>query len=169
MNEVEFYFPLLNVNPERIKTVFADNAGKASLMNFSQQLDRLVFAPARGFMKGYIDMLFEYRHKFYIVDWKSNFLGPAITDYEKDVLAKEMERSFYILQYHLYTLAVHLLLKMRKPDYRYDQDFGGIFYVFIRGVNARLGPGYGIFSDRPATDMVDALGRTLIPGYDAGG
>jgi exodeoxyribonuclease V beta subunit len=165
LNELSFFFPLSRVGPERIKQVFAQNAGSRFSARFPEQLDRLVFSPTMGFMKGYIDVVFEYEGKFYVADWKSNFLGGAVTDYGRAQLEKEMLRSFYTLQYHLYALATHMFLKIRKADYDYERDFGGVFYFFIRGIDAAQGPAFGIFEDRPAIGMMDALGRALIPGY----
>jgi exodeoxyribonuclease V beta subunit len=167
LNELAFFFPLARVTPDGIKQVFMERGGSDLLPGFPEQLGRLVFSPTRGFMKGYIDMVFEYGGKYYVADWKSNFLGPAVADYGKDQLEKEMLRSFYTLQYHLYVLATHMFLKRRKPDYAYERDFGCVFYVFIRGVSAALGPEFGIVTDRPAVSMVDTLGRALIPGYGA--
>jgi exodeoxyribonuclease V beta subunit len=76
-----------------------------------------------------------------------------------------MEANYYTLQYHLYTLALHQYLRYQQPDYRYEKDFGGVFYIFIRGVNALKGPEYGVFYDLPDPDLIDSLGQTLIPGY----
>jgi exodeoxyribonuclease V beta subunit len=90
-------------------------------------------------------------------------------NYGSEQLREEMVRSFYTLQYHLYVLAVHMFLKGRKPNYNYEQDFGGVFYFFIRGINASLGANYGVFSDKPALKLVDALGKALIPGYNSQG
>jgi exodeoxyribonuclease V beta subunit len=165
LNELGFFFPLARIDPGRIRQVFMENSSQELLEGFPEQLDRLAFAPTLGFMRGYVDMVFEYEGKYFIVDWKSNFLGPAIVDYGIEQLKKEMVRSFYTLQYHLYVLAVHQFLKRRKPGYDYDRDFGGVFYFFIRGIEAGRGLNFGIFSDRPSGEMVDTLGRMLIPGY----
>jgi exodeoxyribonuclease V beta subunit len=167
LNELAFFFPLARIDSGRIKQVFMENANQELHRGFPEQLERLIFSPTRGFMRGYIDMVFEHAGKYFVVDWKSNFLGVAATDYGSEQLRKEMVRSFYTLQYHLYVLAVHMFLKRRKPNYDYEHDFGGVFYFFIRGVDANLGSNFGIFSDRPAMEMVDALGRVLIPGYRA--
>jgi exodeoxyribonuclease V beta subunit len=69
------------------------------------------------------------------------------------------------LQYHIYTLALHQYLRQRVPGYDYDRDFGGVSYVFLRGVSCAAGPAYGLFVDRPAPRLVHALGKALIPGY----
>jgi exodeoxyribonuclease V beta subunit len=76
-----------------------------------------------------------------------------------------MESHHYILQYHLYCLALHQYLRNRQPDYGYEKDFGGVFYIFLRGVNPLKGPEQGVFYDRPDPKLIHCLGQTLIPGY----
>ncbi len=165
INEMEFYFPLKTVTPAKLKEAFRKPGGRAISGQLAARPGRLTFAPARGFMKGYLDMIFSHRGRFYLLDWKSNYLGPTLEHYNQPSLHKTMEENYYTLQYHIYTLALHQFLRYRQPNYRYDKDFGGVFYIFIRGVNALEGPRYGVFYDRPDPDLIDTLGRTLIPGY----
>ena len=42
----------------------------------------------------------------------------------------------YYLQYHLYTVALHRFLAQRQPGYRYDKHFGGVLYLFLKGMQA---------------------------------
>ena len=76
-----------------------------------------------------------------------------------------MKNDYYILQYHLYTLALHQYLRQQLPDYRYEKDFGGVFYIFIRGVDPDLGPEFGIYKDLPNPKLIDALAQALFPGH----
>ena len=76
-------------------------------------------------MKGYIDLVFEHAGRFYLIDWKSNHLGFADKDYSPEKLASVMSNNYYILQYHIYTLALHRYLTMRLPSYDYQRHFGG--------------------------------------------
>jgi exodeoxyribonuclease V beta subunit len=130
--------------------------------NFPGKIGRLNFQPVRGFMKGFMDLVFRHDERFYLIDWKSNFLGPSLDDYKPEALVKTMEEDFYILQYHLYVLAVHRYLRMRLPGYGYDTHFGGVFYIFLRGVDPSNATDTGIFRDRPAKETIDYLGDTLI-------
>ena len=57
---------------------------------------------------------------------------------------------------------------MRYYDYDYENDFGGIFYIFIRGVDRRHGLEFGVFTDKPDPALIHALGQALIPGYSDG-
>jgi len=165
MNEMEFYFPLNPVTPGKLKKAFKKPGRRNIGGQFPARLERLSFAPSHGFMKGYIDMVFRHQGRFYLLDWKSNYLGPTVAHYNQPSLHKTMEANYYTLQYHLYTLALHQYLRYHQPDYRYETDFGGVFYIFIRGINALRGPEHGVFYDLPDPDLIDSLGQTLIPGY----
>lgn len=166
INEMEFYFPIHFKSPQRIKSVF-ESAVNSDLPIFPpEQLGRLTFAPAKGYMKGFIDLVFKHQGRFYIVDWKSNYLGARVENYDRQSISRVMKEALYHLQYLIYTLALHQYLRIRLPDYRYEQDFGGIFYLFIRGIDADRGREYGIFADRPTPEFIHTLGKELIPDYN---
>jgi exodeoxyribonuclease V beta subunit len=76
-----------------------------------------------------------------------------------------MSNDFYILQYHLYTLALYQYLGIRLPGFDYEKDFGGVFYLFIRGIDPDRGPEFGIYRDFPRPELIKALARALIPEY----
>ncbi len=165
INEMEFYFALNPVSVKMLKSVFADYAGAGIPGDFPDYLEKLTFMPSRGFMKGYIDMVFRAGGKYYLLDWKSNFLGEQLDDYSRDSILKAMKADYYILQYHLYALALHQYLGTRVRGYDYSKDFGGIFYLFIRGVNPARSPDYGIYYDLPDKGLMIKLGTALIPGF----
>ena len=168
LHELEFYFPLSRVTPEVIKGIFSTKNLPVSSDRFAplmdQQIGRLTFSPARGFMRGFIDLVFEFGGKFYVLDWKSNYLGSSFEDYRLEKLKDSILTGFYFLQYHIYCLALHLYLQKRIPDYRYESHFGGVFYVFLRGVRQNLGPGYGIYHDLPVVSTIELLNAKFLPG-----
>ncbi|MGD9226192.1 MAG: hypothetical protein PVF26_06810, partial [Desulfobacterales bacterium] len=100
-----------------------------------------------------------------LVDWKSNYLGPTIDDYHQEALHRTMQENYYILQYHLYVLALCQYLRQLKSDFHYESDFGGVFYIFIRGIDSRRDPEFGIFYDLPKAEFINALGKALVPGF----
>jgi exodeoxyribonuclease V beta subunit len=166
--EMEFYFPLKRLTPqslERFFTRFSTAASGALGPAFCRQLGRLEFAPLEGYMKGFIDLVFRHEGRFFLIDWKSNHLGDRLEDYRRERLSARMQEELYTLQYHLYTLALHRYLALRVPGYRYEAHFGGVAYVFLRGVDPGRGPGFGVFSDRPAPDLVRAMEEELIAGH----
>jgi exodeoxyribonuclease V beta subunit len=108
-------------------------------------------------MKGFIDLVFEHEGRFYLLDYKSNWLGAGIDCYRPPELRAEIGRREYYLQYLLYTLALHRYLHRRLPGYRYEQHFGAVYYLFLRGMDPALGAGQGVFRDRPASHLVEAM------------
>jgi exodeoxyribonuclease V beta subunit len=162
LNELEFYFPLKLTSPETLKAIFAQSEGPDLPREFPERIEGLRFSPVRGFMKGYIDMVFQFEGWFYLVDWKSNFLGGKLEDYGQDSLALAMQKEFYILQYHLYCVALHQYLGLRLPGYRYETHFGGVYYIFLRGVDPEKGSDFGIYRDRPSKALITALCTNLI-------
>ncbi|MCJ7617855.1 MAG: hypothetical protein MUO43_15100, partial [Desulfobacterales bacterium] len=82
-----------------------------------------------------------------------------------DLLKETIMSNYYNLQYYIYTLALHQYLRWRMPKYSYENDFGGVFYVFIRGVDRNLGHEFGIFNDVPESRFIEKLGKLLIPNF----
>lgn len=165
INEMEFYFPVHPIAPQTLRSVFRQHGHSDGAGHYPIGLEKLVFSPAAGFMKGYIDLVFRHQQRFYLIDWKSNYLGATIDSYRTDAVRQAMRESDYILQYHLYVLALCQYLRQRSPGFRYESDFGGVFYLFIRGIDSRRGPQFGIYHDRPQPELINALGKALIPGF----
>jgi exodeoxyribonuclease V beta subunit len=166
LHELEFYYPLARLSPAVVKRIFSSfglpgSAETAGILA-EQQLDRLTFSPSRGFMRGFIDLVFAFEGKFYLVDWKSNYLGSTIEDYRQDKLRDSVLSGFYFLQYHIYSLALHLYLEKRLPDYCYAHHFGGVFYLFVRGISQNLGPGFGIYYDCPSPALIEKMQANLL-------
>ncbi|NPV05299.1 MAG: exodeoxyribonuclease V subunit beta [Syntrophaceae bacterium] len=160
LHELGFTFPLRPLTPAGLRSLFA-GAGCAA-GDIPERIGSLRFRPVEGYMKGFIDLVFEQGGRFYLVDWKSNHLGMRPEDYDAEALAAVMRDDLYVLQYHLYAVALHEYLKGRLPDYDYDRHFGGAFYVFLRGVDPVRAPGCGIFRDRPARRLVETLAERLV-------
>lgn len=115
----------------------------------------LQFEQIQGMVRGSIDLVFRHNGKYYLVDYKSNFLGLTLADYNQEVLKKEMLHSHYDWQYLIYTLALHRYLQSVVPHYDYARDFGGVFYLFLRGMNGE--PQSGVFYDRPSVELITEL------------
>jgi exodeoxyribonuclease V beta subunit len=166
LNELEFYFPLKSITTKGLNRLFAKYTESLPVRGFPERIERLHFAPARGFMRGFIDMVFGFEGCYYLVDWKSNYLGNRVNDYGQDAMTATMEKEFYNLQYYIYTMALHQYLRLRLPGYDYERHFGGIFYVFLRGIDP-LNPNVGIYRDRPPEELIGELCEKLIAGRGA--
>lgn len=114
-----------------------------------------------GMLKGFIDLVFEFEGQYYVLDYKSNHLGDNTRAYGLKAMAGAMLSHRYDLQYVLYTLALHRLLKARLPDYRYQRDMGGAVYLFLRGVDQNHN---GIYGDRAPQALIEQLDRDFAGG-----
>ena len=115
----------------------------------------LEFDDIQGMVRGTMDLVFSHQGKYYLLDYKSNFLGEALKDYDQAALKKAMLEHHYDWQYLLYVVALHRYLKTRLPDYDYNRDFGGVVYAFLRGMNGL--PQSGIFFDKPDWQLIQQL------------
>lgn len=120
-------------------------------------------APA-GFMMGFIDLVFALGPlggnssdksqpdpvRYYLLDWKSNYLGSERRNYDGPSLRRSMREARYPLQYYVYADALDRYLAQRVRGYSYDRHFGGVIYAFLRGVGEQDGRRYGLFCARPA-------------------
>jgi exodeoxyribonuclease V beta subunit len=163
VHELEFVFPLKTIAPDVLQGLFATHGNPELYGDIPQKIERLHFSPVRGFLKGFMDLVFQWQGRYYLVDWKSNFLGKSIEDYGPDGLREAMKEGYYHLQYHLYTLALDRYLRIRLPGYQYESVFGGVFYLFLRGMDPARGADFGIFRDWPSPDLVHAMREILIP------
>lgn len=148
--EMEFHFPI--VQSLRLEDLSA-TIGRAGYRMPQNDPMRTI----RGMMTGVIDLTIEFNKEFYIIDYKSNFIGPSDEYYQPDYLATAVADNHYELQYLIYTVALDKYLKARIPGYTYENDFGGVFYLFLRGMSGQ--PRSGVFHDRPSPDLVKSLGR----------
>jgi len=130
---------------------------------FLRRLAQAGHALPLGFMTGYMDLVFQHGERFYIVDWKSNRIGGTPGSFDSAGLAGEMAMHGYYLQYLIYTVALDAVLAQRLAGYDYERHMGGVYYVFLRGVDNAV-PGRGIFNERPAASLIAALSRLLAAG-----
>ncbi len=116
----------------------------------------LDFRQVRGMLKGFIDLVFRHEGRYYLLDYKSNWLGEDREAYTRPAMEQAMRAHRYDLQYQLYSLALHRYLRHRLADYDYDRHFGGVIYLFLRGMDGQEG-GQGIFTTRPVRPLIDGL------------
>jgi exodeoxyribonuclease V beta subunit len=164
-SELEFRLPVAHegtrseLNVARLAAVFGAHPSVAVPKSYAERLRALRFGSLRGFLKGYIDLVFCHAGRWYVVDYKTNHLGDLASEYVGARMAREMADSHYYFQYHLYTLAVDRFLRQVEPDYDYETKFGGVFYLFIKGM--RPGQKTGIFHEKPPAARLAALGALL--------
>ena len=145
--EMEFYLPMTEIRA----------SGVMPLLNGR----RLAFEPMRGQLKGFIDLIFRHDGRYYVADYKSNYLGDQMSDYQPAALVEAMEHHQYDLQYWIYSIAVDQYLSRRIPNYDYETHFGGVYYFFLRGMNG-TSAGEGVFFTRPEKSQLEKWRRWLL-------
>ena len=106
----------------------------------------------QGMLTGSLDLVLQHDHRYWVVDYKSN----RLSDYSAATLQEAVLHKRYEVQYVLYTLALHRLLKVRLPDYDYGQHMGGAIYIFMRGIQLS---GAGVHWHRPPQILIETLDR----------
>lgn len=164
IKEMEFYFPLRDITPGKIMRILEQcDIYKKGSNKEEHHGEMLNFPPVRGLLKGFIDIIFEFQGKFYLADWKSNYLGKDYALYSPANLKMAMSQSSYILQYLIYTVALNKYLQKRVKDYHYEKHFGGVYYIFLRGLNSQADKGNGIYFDLPDYGLIRQLEQLMLP------
>ncbi len=164
ISEMEFVFPVQSeLMPRALERTFRAHLPPALSASVLGSLRGLSFEALRGFLRGYIDLVFEHAGSYYIADYKSNRLGPRVEDYAPARMLDEMAHHQYFLQYHLYVLALHRHLAQRIPGYDYERHMGGAYYLFLRGMSEHHAPGSGVFFDRPQRALIMELDALMRP------
>ena len=149
--EMEFYLPMTEIRASGVMPLLDGR--------------RLAFEPMRGQLKGFIDLIFRHDGRYYVADYKSNYLGDQISDYQPTALKDAMEHHQYDLQYWIYSIAVDQYLSRRIPNYDYETHFGGVYYFFLRGMNGKS-DGEGVFFTRPERSQLEKW-RSWLLGSDS--
>ena len=155
--EMEFHFPVAGLIRGRLAArleehgyphPFGDDAGSGAAG------DR---APIDGFLRGFVDLTVEHDGRWHVIDYKSNWLGVELADYAPAALRHATFASGYPLQYLIYLVALHRHLGVRLPGYHYERHMGGVFYLYLRGVDPAAGMSRGVYFDRPPRACIQAL------------
>jgi exodeoxyribonuclease V beta subunit len=169
VDEMEFTFPVClaaegrsgELTPAALAEAFAGAAAGTLAHGYAERARQLPFYTLSGYLRGFVDCVLRDGERWYIVDYKSNDLGADASAYRREALVAEMVRHDYVLQAHLYAVAVHRYLQWRVAGYDYARHFGGVFYLFVRGMAPARGPATGVLFERPAAAVIDRLSAIL--------
>lgn len=140
--EMPFTLPLQTARvPQALETYFADDPA------YARMIGALPARALSGYLTGIIDLVFQSGGRWYILDWKSNYLGAAAADYLPHRLREAMRSHHYILQYTLYAVAIKRYLTQRVAGFAMERDFGGVCYGFLRGIDGQGGGWFRIGID----------------------
>ena len=149
LKEMAFYF---SINELQTQAINQQLAGEASYQSLStRQLS--------GQLTGFIDLICQYQGRYYVMDYKSN----SLPEYGESSLTHAMQHHNYGLQYFIYSVVLHHYLQQRLPHYNYDDHFGGVRYLFLRGMD-KAKPMRGVFVDKPSLQIIEGLSDILKGG-----
>ncbi|MFJ4395603.1 exodeoxyribonuclease V subunit beta [Pseudomonas sp. NPDC089396] len=146
--EMEFWFASHQVDAEQLDRLVARHTHSGVARPAAQP------TLLNGMFKGFIDLAFELDGRYYVADYKSNWLGPDTLAYDATAMEKAILEHRYDLQYVLYLLALHRQLRARLPDYDYDRHVGGALFIFLRGASSS---GHGVYFAKPPRELIEAL------------
>lgn len=154
--EMEFVYPVSGLRPQS----FLDLPDVPPL--YREALQQLDFRTLDGYLKGFIDLIARHQGRYYVIDYKTNWLGPDDTAYGTDALERSVAEAHYYLQYWLYVLALHRHLRAALKDaYDYERDIGGVRYLYLRGLDATT---QGVYARKPSRALIETLDRLMEGG-----
>lgn len=159
--EMEFLFPLAGSDLKSLEAILAGDA------RYARQEGELSARRnhVAGLMVGFIDLVLRWQGRYYVLDYKTNLLGPDRRDYACERLPAAIRAHDYDLQYLIYLVALQRFLRSRMGEaYDYDKHVGGALYLFVRGM--REGDTAGIHHDRPPLELIDALDAWCAGGVE---
>ena len=139
VREMEFVYPI----PEKHHSLLGEGPDGA-------------WNVGRGYIKGFIDLVFRRDRLIYFADWK----GDLLPSYEPAAVARHVERH-YRLQAQIYSVGIVRLLDIHT-ERDYDLRFGGLLYVFLRGVSQAGGGRSGLYFARPSWNEIVAYESDLL-------
>jgi len=160
LRESEFYFPMQQASMQGLAKLLTDHRNSAAVNKITPLVKLPHYQSLKGMMHGFIDLVFEHQGKYYVCDYKSSHLGHDFADYHHDALRDNIENNYYDLQYLIYSLALHRYLQLTLPDYNATEHFGGIYYLYLRGMsNDKHHTGAGVYFRHISSQELTALDR----------
>lgn len=152
--------------PQDLAALLVRSPEGSPLARYAERASRMHFSALEGYLRGFIDATFFEGGRYYLIDYKSNHLGDCQSDYRPEALIEPMVDHDYILQYLVYSVALDRHLSQRLVDYDYEQHFGGVYYLFLRGLARDHAPGCGVFFDRPEEEIVRGASELMGLGSE---
>ncbi|KRE87538.1 DNA helicase UvrD [Rhodanobacter sp. Soil772] len=159
ITEFEFQFPVQQVPLARLRRICAAH-GHADVVPASLDATTL-----NGMLVGFADLICAWDGRFHVLDYKTNWLGAHLHDYQGDSLDAAMAVHHYPLQALLYTVALHRYLGQRMDGYTAEHQLGDSWYLFVRAIG--LAPGLGVWRRRWPAALIEALDNAFAGMQEA--
>jgi exodeoxyribonuclease V beta subunit len=160
LRELEFTLCVDRPHLAGLAELFKQHGAPTAAPGYHERLAEVSSATLQRFLRGYIDLMFEWEGRWYVADYKSN----TLPTYEADTVSEAVQREHYVLQAQLYTAAAHRYLKQRVRGYDPETDWGGTLFLFLRGMRGQQSAGSSVFFDRQPAELLKAVDRWLGGG-----
>ncbi len=171
--EAEFYFPLSGGALTGLYAALSVHRNelcqRGLLDQVSMESHRLNDDVLEGMMHGFIDLTMQVNGRFYVVDYKSTYLGDHFDCYLPNDLCRNNTEHSYDLQYLIYSLALHRRLRNIIPDYRIERHFGGVIYLYLRGMHPNNQKQQGVFYAPISEQVLNLLDASFSGPVALGG
>ena len=157
LRELEFTLCADRAKLERLADLMKQHGAPAAAPRYYERLAEVGSPTLQRFLRGYIDLMFDWQGRWYVADYKSNTL-PA---YEPGAVNEAVQREHYVLQGQLYAAAAHRHLKQRVSGYDPQAHWGGTLFLFLRGMNGPEAGAASVFFDRQSPELLNAVDRWL--------
>ena len=168
LRESEFYFPMVSANSSQLIKLLTEHRNTdIAALSLEKSLENSSYKPQvslpkgqklKGMMHGFIDLIFEHDNKYYVCDYKSSFLDEQFKAYQHDAMRENIEKNHYDLQYLIYSLALHRHLSYALDDYDVNKHFGGIYYLYLRGMtDDEQHRGKGVYHRKITVEEINQL------------
>ena len=164
--ELDYFLPCKDFKVRVLNGIchdFYESEVKAFEMLSVPELPDLKKSNFKGYMNGSLDLVAKFDTEtgpmFYMIDYKSNYLGNSFSQYTQQKILKSIFESRYDVQILFYSLALYRFLKTTLPNFSYEKDFGGVMYLYLRGMNSFDTKSPGQFYVKPSEALIDRLDR----------
>ncbi|MCB4435851.1 exodeoxyribonuclease V subunit beta [Alteromonas sp. McT4-15] len=156
LREAEFYFPLAKSQWSALQDILTQHRHSVfeKIGGQAHAAPSLITEQLEGMMHGFIDLIFEHEGKFYVADYKSTWLGDSVSHYKPEALFENNQHHLYDLQYLIYCLALHRYLGNTLNNYEPSEHFGGVYYLYLRGMHPGNSAGEGVFYCEISTELL---------------
>lgn len=157
LRELEFTLDVARPDFHALIPILREHGGSGALADYASRLATEPLHALRGFLRGFVDLVFEWRGRWYVVDYKSN----TLPRYDLGTITEAAAESHYLLQVLLYGVATHRHLATRIPDYQLSTHFGGAMLLFLRGMRGAAATASGVYFDPMRPALLGAVDRWL--------
>ena len=164
LRELEFTLSASRSRLDDLVEILREHAAPSSAPEYVDRLAGLGAQSLQSFLRGYIDLMFEWQGRWYVADYKSN----TLPGYGPQRVREAVQREHYVLQGLLYSAAAQRYLRHRVPAYDAGKHWGGALFLFLRGMKGAETPGASVFFDRQTPELLVAIDDWLGGSNDLG-